>query len=89
MGCADTPCVSPRFDLGESGTWQQLKDQKLALDALEKAIKTGAVDGKLAILGELEAEKLGLTSQLHREREALDSFGFSLSTERSSRKRTF
>jgi uncharacterized protein YydD (DUF2326 family) len=58
----------------KAATWQQLKDQKVALDALKKAIKTGAVDGELASLGELEAERLRLSNQLVREREALDSF---------------
>ena len=54
--------------------WQQLKDQKNALDALKQAIKTGAVDGELASLGELEAERLRLATQLERDREALSSF---------------
>lgn len=58
----------------KAGTWQQLKDQKNALDALKQAIKTGAVDGELASLGELEAERLRLTTQLDREREALSNF---------------
>lgn len=58
----------------KAATWQQLKDQKNALDALKQAIKTGAVDGELASLGELEAERLRLTTQLKREREALSSF---------------
>lgn len=54
--------------------WQQLKDQRNALDALKQAIKTGAVDGELASLGELEAERIRLTMQLEREREALSNF---------------
>jgi uncharacterized protein YydD (DUF2326 family) len=58
----------------KAATWQQLKDQKTALDALKQAIKTGAVDGELASLGELEAERLRLQSQLEREREALSNF---------------
>jgi uncharacterized protein YydD (DUF2326 family) len=58
----------------KASTWQQLKDQKNALDALKQAIKTGAVDGELASLGELEAERLRLSTQLAREREALASF---------------
>ncbi|ENG0045685.1 DUF2326 domain-containing protein [Pseudomonas aeruginosa] len=58
----------------KAAIWQKLKDQKNALDALKKAIKTGAVDGELASLGELEAERLRLTTQLEREREALSSF---------------
>ncbi|MBO9378839.1 DUF2326 domain-containing protein [Sphingomonas histidinilytica] len=58
----------------KAATWQQLKDQKNALDALKQAIKTGAVDGELASLGELEAERLRLTTHLEREREALSTF---------------
>ncbi len=58
----------------KAATWQQLKDQKKALDALKQAIKTGAVDGELASLGELEAERLRLANQLERERAALTSF---------------
>lgn len=58
----------------KASLWQQLKDQKKALDALKQAIKTGAVDGELASLGELEAERLRLSTQLEREREALANF---------------
>lgn len=58
----------------KAATWQQLKDQKNALDALKQAIKTGAVDGELASLGELEAERLRLATQLERERETLSNF---------------
>ncbi|MCB1502624.1 MAG: DUF2326 domain-containing protein [Bauldia sp.] len=58
----------------KAAIWQQLKDQKKALDALRQAIKTGAVDGELASLGELEAERLRLSNQLERERGALSSF---------------
>lgn len=62
------------LDWEKAATWQQLKDQKNALDALKQAIKTGAVDGELASLGELEAERLRLSTQLDREREALSNF---------------
>ncbi|MBR0555484.1 DUF2326 domain-containing protein [Ciceribacter sp. L1K23] len=58
----------------KAAIWQQLKDQKNALEALKQAIKTGAVDGELASLGELEAERLRLSNQLEREREALSNF---------------
>ena len=53
---------------------QQLLTVKTALDALKQAIKTGAVDGELASLGELEAERLRLAKQLERDREALSTF---------------
>jgi len=62
------------LDWEKAATWQLLKDQKNALDALKQAIKTGAIDGELASLGELEAERLSLTTQLEREREALSNF---------------
>jgi uncharacterized protein YydD (DUF2326 family) len=58
----------------KAAAWQQLKDQKKALDALKQAIKTGAIEGELASLGELEAERLRLATQLEREREALSNF---------------
>lgn len=54
--------------------WQQLKDQKNALDALKKAIKTGAIDGELSSLGELEAQRVRLETQLAREDGALKTF---------------
>lgn len=58
----------------KANIWQQLKDQKNALDALKQAIKTGAVDGELSSLGELEAERLRLSGQLEREHVALSTF---------------
>jgi uncharacterized protein YydD (DUF2326 family) len=58
----------------KAAIWQQLKDQKKTLDALKHAIKSGAIAGELASLGELEAERLRLTTQLEREREALSNF---------------
>jgi uncharacterized protein YydD (DUF2326 family) len=58
----------------KAANWQRLKDQRNALDALRQAIKTGAVAGELASLGELEAERLRLANQLGREREALETF---------------
>jgi len=62
------------LDWEKAATWQKLKDQKNALEALRQAIKTGAVDGELATLGELEAERLRLSTQLERERAALSNF---------------
>lgn len=50
------------LDWEKAASWQQLKDQRNALDALKQAIKTGAVDGELASLGELEAERLSMTA---------------------------
>jgi uncharacterized protein YydD (DUF2326 family) len=62
------------LDWEKAAMWQQLKDQKNALDALKQAIKTGAVDGELASLGELEAERLRLSTQLEREQSGLAAF---------------
>lgn len=54
--------------------WQTLKDQKTSLDALKKAIKTGAIQGELSSIGELEAQLLNLEDQLQQEDEAIASF---------------
>lgn len=62
------------LDWEKAAKWQKLKDQKSALRALRQAIKTGAVDGELSSLGELEAERVRLERQLAKEREALSSF---------------
>jgi uncharacterized protein YydD (DUF2326 family) len=62
------------LDWEKATRWQQLKDQKNALEALKKAIKTGAIDGELATLGELEAERVQLENQQERESKALRSF---------------
>lgn len=62
------------LDWKKAASWQQLKDQKNALDALKQAIKTGAVDGELASLGELEAERLRQSTLLDREKAALSAF---------------
>lgn len=62
------------LDWEKAAVWQQLKDQRSALDALKKAIKTGAIDGELNTVGELEAQRVQLAGQLARESEALSSF---------------
>ena len=62
------------LDWEKAARWQQLKDQRNALDALKQAIKTGAIDGELSSVGELEAERLRLETKLGREQEALSSF---------------
>lgn len=54
--------------------WQELKDQEQALKALEQAIKTGAIEGALGSVGEMEAECIQLEGQIERERNALASF---------------
>lgn len=62
------------LDWQKAGLWQKLKDQKNALDALKKAIKTGAIAGELSTIGELEAQRVRLLAQVTREREELSSF---------------
>lgn len=54
--------------------WQELKDQEDALKAISDAIKTGAVEGALGSVGELEAERVHLEEEVKRGAEALDSF---------------
>ncbi len=54
--------------------WQDLKDQEDALNALNKAIKTGAIEDTLGTLGELEAERVRLGAQIERELESLSNF---------------
>lgn len=62
------------LDWEKAAKWQVLKDQKNALDALKKAIKTGAIDGELSSIGELEAQRIQLEGRLNQENEALASF---------------
>lgn len=62
------------LDWEKAAKWQKLKEQRSALRALRQAIKTGAVDGELSSLGELEAERVRLERQLTKEREALSTF---------------
>jgi len=54
--------------------WQVLKDQEQALEALGKAISTGAIEGTLGSVGELEAERVQLEGQIEREQDALANF---------------
>ena len=62
------------LDWEKAAKWQVLKDQKNALDALKKAIKTGAIDGELSSIGELEAQRIQLEGRLVQENEALSNF---------------
>lgn len=62
------------LDWEKATRWQQLKDQKNALDALKKAIKTGAIDGELNTIGELEAQRVRLSAQMEREAKSLAAF---------------
>jgi uncharacterized protein YydD (DUF2326 family) len=62
------------LDWEKAARWQTLKDQKNAIDALRAAIKTGAIEGQLGSLGELEAQRVRLEAEVEREREALATF---------------
>lgn len=62
------------LDWSKAAKWQVLKDQKTTLDALKNAIKTGAIDGELATLGDLEAQRLQLEDDFEREGVSLSSF---------------
>ncbi len=54
--------------------WQDLKDQVEALNALDKAVKTGAIEDALGTVGELEAERVRLEAQIERELASLNNF---------------
>lgn len=54
--------------------WQELKDQGAALNALAQAVKSGAIEGELGTVGELEAERVQLESKTAREQEAIATF---------------
>ena len=62
------------LDWEKAGRWQELKDQKNALRALSDAVKTGAIEGELSSIGELEAQRAQLAEQVARQQKALDSF---------------
>ncbi len=54
--------------------WQDLRDQEDALKAMNKAIKTGVLEGVMGTVGELEAERVQLESSVERERKGLAGF---------------
>ena len=54
--------------------WQEIKDKEKALKALGDAIKSGAMEGALGSIGELDAECIRLESLVEEEQRALDSF---------------
>lgn len=54
--------------------WQELRDQEKGVKAIEDAIKTGAMEGVWGTVGELEAERVQLESQVNKEAEALKDF---------------
>lgn len=54
--------------------WQGLKDQEEGAKAIEKAIKTGAMEGAIGTVGELETQRIQLEQQATAAKQALDTF---------------
>lgn len=54
--------------------WQDIKDKEEGLKALGQAIKSGAFEGVLGTVGELEAELIEVEERARREKEALKTF---------------
>lgn len=54
--------------------WQGLKDKEDGIKAIEKAIKTGALEGAVGTIGELETQCIQLEGQVESARTALDTF---------------
>ena len=54
--------------------WQGLKDQEEGAKAIEKAIKTGAMEGAIGTVGELETQRIQLEQQATGAKQALDTF---------------
>lgn len=57
-----------------SAKWQELNDQQKAIKAIDSAVKSGAMEGLLGSIGEMEADLVSLEAQDLRESEALKSF---------------
>ena len=57
-----------------AGQWQRLKDQEDGIKAIQKAIKTGAMEGAIGSIGELETQHIQLEQQVIAARRALDTF---------------
>ncbi|WP_214041269.1 ABC-three component system protein [Methanoculleus sp.] len=53
---------------------RSLKDREDGVKAIEKAIKTGAMDGAIGTVGELETQRIQLEQQTASAKEALDTF---------------
>lgn len=57
-----------------SARWQGLKDQEEGVKAIEKAIKTGAMEGAIGTVGEMETQRIQLEQQTATAKQALDTF---------------
>lgn len=62
------------LDWRHASKWQDLRDQEEAIKAVQKAIKSGAIEGAIGSLGELEAERVRLEAAVDSERESLTTF---------------
>lgn len=54
--------------------WQGLKDQEEGVKAIEKAIKTGAMEGAIGTVGELETQRIQLEQKTAAAKQALNTF---------------
>lgn len=54
--------------------WQALKDKEEGVKAFEKAVKTGAMEGAIGTVGELETQRIQLEQQCAATAQALDTF---------------
>jgi len=54
--------------------WQDLRDQEVGVKALDQAIKTGAMEGVMGSVGELEAQRIRLEQEAIHAESALNSF---------------
>ncbi len=54
--------------------WQGLKDQEDGVKAIEKAIKTGAMEAAMGSVGELETQRIQLEQQQNASQAALETF---------------
>ena len=54
--------------------WQELKDREEGVKAIEKAIRTGAMEGYVGTIGELETQRIQLEQQTSTAKKALDTF---------------
>lgn len=57
-----------------ASNWQELKDRVEGVKAIEKAIKTGAMEGAIGTVGELETQRIQLEQQTAAAQQALDTF---------------
>ncbi len=54
--------------------WQEIKDQDKGIKAIVNAIRSGAMEGFVGSIGDLEAQRVQLEEQIVRDRVGLDNF---------------